>query len=69
MCYCRYANSSSDVCWDQSGRRCWCRPLGHMTSELGDTTEDEEVQRDPRASNTSVIEEAQVFIKFASYLL
>ncbi|XP_024909243.1 mitogen-activated protein kinase 4 [Cynoglossus semilaevis] len=65
----KYANSSSDVCWDQSGRRCWCRPLGHMTSELGDTTEDEEVQRDPRASNTSVIEEAQVFIKFASYLL
>lgn len=31
-----------------------------MPSDLGDTTEDEEVQRDPRASTTSLSEEAQV---------
>lgn len=35
-------------------------PPGTTTSDLGDTTEDEEVQRDPRASSTSLLEEAQV---------
>ena len=35
-------------------------PPGHTTSDMGDTTEDEEVQRDPRASSTSLLEEAQV---------
>lgn len=35
-------------------------PPGHITSDLGDTTEDEEVQRDPRASSTLLLEEAQV---------
>ncbi|KAF3695694.1 Mitogen-activated protein kinase 4 [Channa argus] len=57
----RYENSlSTDVCWQQSGGRCQCMPPGHITSDLGDTTEDEEVQRDPRASSTSLLEEAQV---------
>ncbi|XP_068461081.1 mitogen-activated protein kinase 4 [Clinocottus analis] len=57
----RYENSSStDVSWQQSGGRCHCMPPGHMTSDLGDTTEDEEVQRDPRASSTALLEEAQV---------
>uniref|UniRef100_A0A671UAK9 Mitogen-activated protein kinase 4 n=1 Tax=Sparus aurata TaxID=8175 RepID=A0A671UAK9_SPAAU len=41
----RYENSlSTDVSWQQSGGRC----------------QDEEVQRDPRASSTSLLEEAQV---------
>ncbi|XP_040898232.1 mitogen-activated protein kinase 4 isoform X2 [Toxotes jaculatrix] len=57
----RYENSlSTDVCWQQSGGRCRCMPPGHITSDLGDTAEDEEVQRDPRASSTSLLEEAQV---------
>ncbi|XP_070689836.1 mitogen-activated protein kinase 4 [Pempheris klunzingeri] len=57
----RYENSlSTDVSWQQSGGRCRCMPLGHITSDLGDTTEEEEVQRDPRASSTSLLEEAQV---------
>ncbi|XP_029366079.1 mitogen-activated protein kinase 4 isoform X3 [Echeneis naucrates] len=57
----RYSNSlSTDVCWQQSGGRCHCMPSGHANSDLGDTTEDEEVQRDPRASSTSLLEEAQV---------
>ncbi|XP_044229890.1 mitogen-activated protein kinase 4 [Thunnus albacares] len=57
----RYENSlSTDVCWQQSGGRCRCMPPGHITSDLGDTTEDEEVQRDPRASSASQLEEAQV---------
>uniref|UniRef100_A0A665VTQ9 Mitogen-activated protein kinase 4 n=1 Tax=Echeneis naucrates TaxID=173247 RepID=A0A665VTQ9_ECHNA len=51
---------STDVCWQQSGGRCHCMPSGHANSDLGDTTEDEEVQRDPRASSTSLLEEAQV---------
>uniref|UniRef100_A0A8C2WEB8 Mitogen-activated protein kinase 4 n=1 Tax=Cyclopterus lumpus TaxID=8103 RepID=A0A8C2WEB8_CYCLU len=51
---------STDVSWQQSGGRCHCMPPGRMTSDLGDTTEDEEVQRDPRASSTSLLEEAQV---------
>ncbi|XP_056274906.1 mitogen-activated protein kinase 4 isoform X2 [Pseudoliparis swirei] len=57
----RYESSlSTDVSWQQSGGRCHCMPPGHMTSDLGDTTEEEEVQRDPRASSTSLLEEAQV---------
>ncbi|XP_059193798.1 mitogen-activated protein kinase 4 [Centropristis striata] len=57
----RYETSlSTDVSWQQSGGRCRCMPPGHMTSDLGDTTEDEEVQRDPRASSASLLEEAQV---------
>ncbi|XP_040012202.1 mitogen-activated protein kinase 4 isoform X2 [Xiphias gladius] len=57
----RYENSlSTDVCWQQSSGRCRCMPPDHITSDLGDTTEDEEVQRDPRASSTSLLEEAQV---------
>ncbi|XP_077943506.1 mitogen-activated protein kinase 4 isoform X2 [Gasterosteus aculeatus] len=52
----RYKNSlSTDVSWQLSMERCRCMP-----SDLGDTTEDEEVQRDPRASTTSLSEEAQV---------
>ena len=35
-------------------------PSGHITSDVGDTTEDEEVQRDPRANSASLLEEAQV---------
>ncbi|KAM9858609.1 mitogen-activated protein kinase 4 [Aulostomus maculatus] len=57
----RYENSlSASVCWQQSGGRCRCMPSGHFTSDMEDTTEDEEVQRDPRASSASVLEEAQV---------
>uniref|UniRef100_A0A672JEE5 Mitogen-activated protein kinase 4 n=1 Tax=Salarias fasciatus TaxID=181472 RepID=A0A672JEE5_SALFA len=57
----RYENSlSTDMCWRQSGGRCRCMPPGHATSDLGDTTEEEEVQRDPRASSSSLLEEAQV---------
>uniref|UniRef100_A0A8C9Y726 Mitogen-activated protein kinase 4 n=1 Tax=Sander lucioperca TaxID=283035 RepID=A0A8C9Y726_SANLU len=56
---CRYENSlSTDVSWQQSDTRCHCMPPGHFTSYLEDT-EDEEVQRDPRASST-LLEEAQV---------
>lgn len=59
--FCRYENSlSTDVSWQQSGGRCRCMPPGHTTSDMEDTTEDEEVQRDPRASSTSLLEEAQV---------
>ncbi|KAF7662348.1 hypothetical protein LDENG_00238620 [Lucifuga dentata] len=58
----RYGNSLSAgvACWQQSGGRCHCMPPSHIASDLGDTTEDEEVQRDPRASSTSLLEEAQV---------
>ncbi|KAM8886597.1 mitogen-activated protein kinase 4 isoform 2-T8 [Spinachia spinachia] len=57
----RYKNSlSTDVSWQLSIERCRCMPAGHMICDLGDTTEDEEVQRDPRASSTSQSEEAQV---------
>lgn len=58
---CRYENSlSTDVSWKQSDSRCRCMPPGHITSDLGDATEDEAVQRDPRATSTSLLEEAQV---------
>ncbi|XP_034026382.1 mitogen-activated protein kinase 4 isoform X1 [Thalassophryne amazonica] len=61
ICWDRYENSLSvDVCWQRSGERCHCMPPRHITSDLGDTTEDEEVQRDPRATSTSMLEEAQV---------
>ncbi|XP_061585299.1 mitogen-activated protein kinase 4 [Cololabis saira] len=57
----RYENSlSTDTCWQKSVGRCRCIPTGHIPSDLGDTTEDEEVQRDPRASSSSLTEEAQV---------
>ncbi|XP_045892125.1 mitogen-activated protein kinase 4 [Micropterus dolomieu] len=57
----RYENRlSTDVSWQQSGGRCCCMPPDRITSDLGDTTEDDEVQRDPRASSTSLLEEAQV---------
>ncbi|XP_049619899.1 mitogen-activated protein kinase 4 isoform X2 [Syngnathus scovelli] len=51
---------STDVCWPQLGGICGCMPSGHMTSDIESTTEEEEVQRDPRASCTSLLEEAQV---------
>ncbi|XP_058491605.1 mitogen-activated protein kinase 4 isoform X1 [Solea solea] len=57
----RYKHSlSAGVCWQHLGGRCRCMPSGLIISDLGDTTEDEEVQRDPRASSTSLLEEAQV---------
>ncbi|XP_037338810.2 mitogen-activated protein kinase 4 isoform X2 [Pungitius pungitius] len=58
----RYKNSlSTDVSWQLSIERCRCMPTGLVTSDLGDTTEEEEeVQRDPRAGTTSLSEEAQV---------
>ncbi|XP_034547080.1 mitogen-activated protein kinase 4 [Notolabrus celidotus] len=57
----RYENSlSTDVSWQQSSGRCRCMPPDRVTSDLGDTTEEEEVQRDPRATSTSQLEEAQV---------
>ncbi|KAM4616027.1 mitogen-activated protein kinase 4 isoform 2-T2 [Polymixia lowei] len=51
---------STDLCWQQAEGDCRCMPPGHVTSDLGDTTEDEEVQRDPRAGSTSLLEEVQV---------
>lgn len=58
---CRYGNSlSTDASWQQSGGSCHCRPRGLAWSDLGDTTEEEEVQRDPRATSTLLLEEAQV---------
>lgn len=58
---CRYEDSlSTDVSWQQSGGSWHCMPPGRIPSDLGDTTEDEEVQRDPRASSTLLLEEAQV---------
>ncbi|KAM9393527.1 mitogen-activated protein kinase 4 [Pholidichthys leucotaenia] len=57
----RYESSlSTFTCWHQSGGRCRCMPLGHIASDHGDTTEEEEVQRDPRASSSSLLEEAQI---------
>lgn len=61
LSFCRYGNSlSTDVSWQQSGSSCHCMPPSCGTSDLGDATEDEEVQRDPRASSTLLLEEAQV---------
>lgn len=57
----RFGNSlSTDVCWQHSGGRCRCMPPSVITSDMGDTTEDEEVQRDPRANSATLLEEAQV---------
>ncbi|XP_028313226.1 mitogen-activated protein kinase 4 isoform X2 [Gouania willdenowi] len=57
----QYDNSlSTDTCWLQSGGRCRCMPPSHMTSDLGDTTEEDEVRKDPRAASSSLLEEAQV---------
>ncbi|XP_075870783.1 mitogen-activated protein kinase 4 [Nelusetta ayraudi] len=57
----RYGNSlSTDTSWQQSGGSCHCGPRGLASSDIGDTTEEEEVQRDPRASSTLLLEEAQV---------
>ncbi|KAI4877482.1 hypothetical protein NFI96_026949 [Prochilodus magdalenae] len=51
----RWDSLSSDLCWQQQD------PCGCMqsVSELGEAEEDE-VQRDPRATSASLIEEAQV---------
>ncbi|KAL2091737.1 hypothetical protein ACEWY4_011535 [Coilia grayii] len=46
---------SSDTCWPQQ-EQCECM---QSVSEMGDA-EEEEVQRDPRASSNSLLEEAQV---------
>ncbi|XP_077417587.1 mitogen-activated protein kinase 4 [Vanacampus margaritifer] len=51
---------STDVFWQQLGGSCGCMPSSNMTSDMEDTTEEEEVQRDPRASCASFLEEAQV---------
>lgn len=64
---CRYGDSfSTDVSWQQSGSSCHCITPSYGTSDLGDATEDEEVQRDPRASSTLLLEEAQVGFDFSS---
>lgn len=44
-------------------------PPCHITSDLGDTTEEEEVQRDPRASSSSLLEEAQVRYAFSIFYI
>uniref|UniRef100_A0A3B3V158 Mitogen-activated protein kinase 4 n=1 Tax=Poecilia latipinna TaxID=48699 RepID=A0A3B3V158_9TELE len=46
--------SSSD------SQRCRCLPSGPVPADLGDTIDNEEVQRDPRAISSSLTEEAQV---------
>uniref|UniRef100_A0A8C7Z1V4 Mitogen-activated protein kinase 4 n=1 Tax=Oryzias sinensis TaxID=183150 RepID=A0A8C7Z1V4_9TELE len=57
----RYDNSlSTGMCWQQSADRCRCIPAGQVRSDLGDNSENEEVRRDPRASFSSLAEEAQV---------
>ncbi|RVE68102.1 hypothetical protein OJAV_G00088400 [Oryzias javanicus] len=57
----RYDNSlSADMFWQQSADRCRCIPAGQILSDLGDNSENEEVRRDPRASFSSLTEEAQV---------
>ncbi|CAL8295931.1 unnamed protein product [Gadus morhua 'NCC'] len=52
---------STELCLRQVGEGCRCAPPGgRLSSHLGDTMEEEEVQRDPRAGSTSLVEEAQV---------
>ncbi|CAL8331124.1 unnamed protein product [Arctogadus glacialis] len=52
---------STELCLRQVGEGCRCAPPGgRLSSHLGDTMEEEEVQRDPRADSTSLVEEAQV---------
>lgn len=61
LLFCRYGNSfSTDVSWQQSSSSCHCITPSYGTCDLGDAAEDEEVQRDPRASSTLLLEEAQV---------
>lgn len=65
---CRYDNSlSTGMCWQQSADRCRCIPAGQVRSDLGDNSENEEVRRDPRASFSSLAEEAQVVKLFRYY--
>ncbi|XP_054895352.1 mitogen-activated protein kinase 4 isoform X2 [Poeciliopsis prolifica] len=57
----RYDNNLSTNIWaPYSGERCRCLPSGPIPADIGDTTDNEEVQRDPRASSSSLTEEAQV---------
>ncbi|XP_037536278.1 mitogen-activated protein kinase 4 [Nematolebias whitei] len=57
----RYDNSlSTNICWQHSWGKCRCMPPGQNLSDLGDTTDNEEVQRDPRINSSPVAEEAQV---------
>ena len=52
---------STELCLRQVGEGCRCAPPGgRLSSHLGDTMEEEEVQRDPRAGSASLVEEAQV---------
>ncbi|MEQ2182007.1 hypothetical protein GOODEAATRI_017634, partial [Goodea atripinnis] len=56
-----YDNSLSTNAWaPYSDERCRCMPSSPIASNLEDTTDNEEVQRDPRASSSSLTEEAQV---------
>ncbi|MEQ2251578.1 hypothetical protein ILYODFUR_012471, partial [Ilyodon furcidens] len=57
----RYDNSLSTNIWaPYSDERCRCMPSSPIASNLEDTTDNEEVQRDPRANSSSLTEEAQV---------
>uniref|UniRef100_A0A1A8SLS4 Mitogen-activated protein kinase 4 n=1 Tax=Nothobranchius rachovii TaxID=451742 RepID=A0A1A8SLS4_9TELE len=51
---------STNTCWQQSWGRCRCMPAEQNLSDLGDVTDNEEVQKDPRANSSSVTEEAQI---------
>ncbi|XP_057686771.1 mitogen-activated protein kinase 4 isoform X2 [Corythoichthys intestinalis] len=51
---------STDWCWQETDEKCRCIPSGYMLSDMEDTTEEDEVQRDPRACCASLLEEAQV---------
>uniref|UniRef100_A0A3B5L8L3 Mitogen-activated protein kinase 4 n=1 Tax=Xiphophorus couchianus TaxID=32473 RepID=A0A3B5L8L3_9TELE len=58
---CRYDNNLATNIWaPYSGEMCRCLPSGPIPADLGDTMDNEEVQRDPRASSSSLTEEAQV---------
>ncbi|XP_032433557.1 mitogen-activated protein kinase 4 [Xiphophorus hellerii] len=57
----RYDNNLATNIWaSYSGEMCRCLPSGPIPADLGDTMDNEEVQRDPRASSSSLTEEAQV---------
>ncbi|XP_038137388.1 mitogen-activated protein kinase 4 isoform X1 [Cyprinodon tularosa] len=57
----RYDDSSSANVWaPYSGERCTCMPSGPTPPNLEDNRDNEEVQKDPRASSSSLTEEAQV---------
>ncbi|XP_077600783.1 mitogen-activated protein kinase 4-like [Stigmatopora nigra] len=49
---------STDLSWHEASGKCHCIPSGYMTSDMENTIE--EVQRDPRACCSSLLEEAQV---------